>query len=95
MGVDRSRVARSTIIVLVLLILLMLIMEYDFPAFEYTGSPTEPTAELVKNSNAVIGQEVGRFLWNYRVVDLIAQAFVLFAAAVCCLALLKTEEKKR
>jgi len=94
MGVDRSRVAGLTVIVLAFLILLILIMNYDFPAFEYTGSHTEPTAELVKNNTAVIGPEVGRFLWNYRVIDLIAQAFVLFAAAVCCLALLKTEEKK-
>lgn len=95
MGVDRSRLVGSVIIVLLTLILLMLIIEYDFPAFEYTGSPTEPTAELVENNTAVIGPEVGRFLWNYRVIDLIAQAFVLFAAAACCLALLRTEEKKR
>jgi amino acid transporter len=94
MGVDRSRMTESTIIVLTLLILLIFTMQYDFPAFKYTGSPTEPAGELIKNNTAVIGLEVGRFLWNYRVIDLIAQAFVLFAAAVCCLALLKTEEKK-
>jgi len=29
------------------------------------------------------------------VIDLIAQAFVLFAAAACCMALLRVEERKR
>jgi hypothetical protein len=29
------------------------------------------------------------------VVDLIAQAFVLFAAAACCVALLRTKERKK
>ena len=36
-------------------------------------------------------QTVGDFLWGNKALDLIAQAFVLLASAICCLALLKTD----
>lgn len=93
MGIDRIRLAGLTAVVLAILIFWMLIVEYDFPAFKYVD-PDQPP-ELVENDPSIIGQRVSRFLWNYRVIDLIAQAFVLFAAAACCMALLRVEERKR
>ena len=75
------------------LIFSTLIVEYEFPVFEY-ADPDQPP-ELVEIETPIIGPEVSRFLWDYRVIDLIAQAFVLFAAAACCMALLRTEERKR
>ncbi|MBA7496392.1 hypothetical protein ES702_07000 [subsurface metagenome] len=93
MGIDRIRLAGLTAMVLAVLVFWMLIIEYDFPAFKYVD-PDQPP-ELVENDTSIIGQEVSRFLWNYRVIDLIAQAFVLFAAAACCMALLRIEERKR
>jgi len=93
MGMDLIRLAGLTAVVLAILIFWMLIVEYDFPAFKYVD-PDQPS-ELVENNTSIIGQRVGRFLWNYRVIDLIAQAFVLFAAAACCMALLRIEERKR
>jgi len=93
MGIDRIRLAGLTAMVLAVLVFWMLIVEYDFPAFKYVD-PDQPP-ELVENDTSIIGQEVSRFLWNYRVIDLIAQAFVLFAAAACCMALLRIEERKR
>ena len=89
--VDRIRVVGLSAIILATLFFSMLILEYTFPVFKYASHPTEP----VGNETAIIGPEVSRFLWNYRVVDLIAQAFVLFAAAACCVALLRTKEKKK
>ena len=67
-----------------------LIVGYGFPTFEYAL----PSEELIEVETTAIGPEVGRFLWTNRSIDLIAQAFVLFAAAVCCLALLRGREKK-
>jgi hypothetical protein len=89
--VDRIRVVGLAAAVLAILVLSTFILEFGFPVFKYAGPPTEP----VRNETAIIGPEVSRFLWNYRVVDLIAQAFVLFAAAACCVALLRIEEGKR
>ncbi len=93
MEIDLIRLAGLTTVILAILIFWMLIVEYDFPAFKYVD-PNQPP-ELVENDTSIIGQRVSWFLWNYRVIDLIAQAFVLFAAAACCMALLRIEERKR
>lgn len=41
-----------------------------------------------------IGPETANFMWNYRTLDLIAQALVLFGAAVGCLALFREESNE-
>jgi len=33
-------------------------------------------------------------MWSYRSMDLIAQAFAIFAASAACLAMLRSEEKE-
>jgi len=93
MGIDLIRLAGLTALVFVVLISWMLVVEYDFPVFKYVD-PDQPL-ELVEKDTAIIGQQASRFLWNYRVLDLMGQAFVLFAAAACCMALLRIEERKR
>jgi len=90
MRIDWVRVAGLTTAVLVVLVFSMLIVRYGFPAFEYAS----PSAELIEVETTAIGPEVSQFLWTYRLIDLIAQAFVLFAAAACCVAVLRAEEKK-
>jgi len=90
MKIDWVRVAGLTTAVLVVLVFSTLIVRYGFPAFEYAS----PSAELIEVETTAIGPEVSRFLWTYRLIDLIAQAFVLFAAAACCVAVLRAEEKK-
>jgi hypothetical protein len=92
MGIDRIRLAGLTTVILAILVFWMLIVEYDFVVFRYVDPDQIP--ELVENDTSIIGQEVSWFLWNYRVIDLIAQAFVLFAAAACCMALLRIEERE-
>jgi hypothetical protein len=61
----------------------------SFPAFEYRASeatlvPAQPFGEIAEHTS--------RFLWEYRALDLTIQAFVIAAAVICCLSLLKPEE---
>ena len=61
----------------------------SFPSFEYRASessliPAEPYDDIAELSS--------RFMWENRALDLIGQAFVITAAVICCLALLKPEE---
>ena len=61
----------------------------SFPAFEHRASdaslvPAEPYVEIAEHSS--------RFLWENRALDLTIQAFVITAAVICCLALIKPAE---
>lgn len=61
----------------------------SFPAFEYRASdanlvPAEPYGEIAEHAS--------RFLWESRALDLTVQAFVITAAVIGCLALIKPEE---
>ena len=78
-------------IVVMLLLFSWLTVEVSFPAFEFASDllprqliPTEPFNE--------IAVRVSRFLWENRALDLTGQAFVIVAAIICCMALLKPEE---
>jgi len=42
-----------------------------------------------------VGQEVSATLWGQRQLDLIALAFILFATATCCRAMLRVEEREK
>ena len=84
-------VAALFAIVSLLLIFSWLTLEVDFPAFEYVSGglvrrmvPAEPYTDIAGS--------VARFLWEYRALDLNSQAFVIVAAVICCLAMLKSEE---
>ena len=93
MEIDRVRVAGLTAAVLAVLVFSMLIVSYEFPTFEYEDE--DLPEELVEAETTTIGQDVSRFLWTYRLIDLIAQAFVLFVAAACCVAVLRAEEEEK
>jgi len=89
MKIDRVGLMGIITAVSATLIFYFLIISFEFPAFDYAS----PSTELVEVAKS-IGQKVGRFLWTYRLIDLIAQAFVLFAAAACCVAMLRPQEEK-
>ena len=80
MRIDWIRVAGLTAVVLAVLIFSMLVVRSEFPVFDHV----EP-----------VEIETTEFLWTYRLIDLIAQAFVLFAAAACCVAVLRAEEEEK
>jgi len=63
--------------------------ENPFPIFGYAAAPSQ----LISVDLPSLGQAVGQFLWSYRVLDLIALAFMLFAAAACCVAMTREEKE--
>jgi hypothetical protein len=87
MGVDRIEAVGLLVSVLAIIVFYTIIVSHAFPTFEYAPS----TSRLIKTTQP-IGPETARFMWAHRSMDLIAQALVLFAAAVGCLAILRTEE---
>ena len=79
MEMDWIRIAGLTVTVIAVLVFSILIVSYEIPTFNLV----EP-----------VKMEATEFLWTYRLIDMIAQAFVLFAAAACCVAVLRTEERE-
>ncbi len=69
-----------------------LTLEADFPAFQYS---TDYSRSLIPEEQwGDIATLASRHLWEHRALDLTGQAFVIVAAVVCCLALLKQTEAK-
>jgi len=84
--------AALLLIVVTLLVLSWLTVDVEFPTFEYASRslrrqlvPAEPYSG--------IAALVSRFMWEQRALDLTGQAFVIVAAVICCLALLKSMEE--
>lgn len=78
-------------IIVSLFVFSWLTLDVRFPTNEYVSDkltrllePEEPYEGLATS--------VSRFLWEHRALDLTGQAFVIVAAVICCLALLKPEE---
>ncbi len=69
----------------ILVLVYALIRLRPFQVFGYAQLPPL----FAQASPSVVMQQVSQFLWGYRGLDLIGQAFVLFAAALGCIALLR------
>ena len=69
-----------------------LTFDYGFPLFEYRLSDL-----VVLNSSTSsyegITAAVSQLLWGFRSMDLVSQAFVILAAIICCIAMLKNERR--
>jgi multisubunit Na+/H+ antiporter MnhB subunit len=91
MKIDRDKIGVAGLIMGVLLVIILgvFITRNSFPTIE-----NDALTERSISTTQSIGQETSSFMWTYRNIDLIAQAFVLFAAAAGCLAILREEEKK-
>ncbi len=75
--------------VLAIAIFAVIAFKQDFPIFDPSGQ----TSSFVGTSGDVGGAD-SRFMWNEDGLALIAQAFVLFAAAAATLGLLKSGGEK-
>lgn len=76
---------------LLALLLLFLVQTTSFPLLPAVYPPETVSPE----DSSMIGQRMSGFLWRYRGLDLIAQAVLLFASAVGCLAMLRRVEERR
>ena len=91
MKIDWINAVGLTATVLASIFFSVFVIQNEFPTFSYADSSTE----LIDISSKSLGLEVGRFLWTFRLIDLFAQAFVLFAAAVCCVSVLRNKEEAK
>ncbi|MCW4050346.1 MAG: hypothetical protein NWE89_11495 [Candidatus Bathyarchaeota archaeon] len=69
-----------------------LIMDVSFPFQEYKSDSFE-TPNVGDSSYDDISTTVSQFLWSKRGLDVVSQSFVVLAAVVCCLAMLKYERR--
>ena len=90
MDVDEISIAGLIASITLIAIFGIIITQNGFPAFE------QPTLnQRLIATTQPIGQKVSTFMWAYRSADIITQAFVLFAAAAGCLAILRVEEERK
>lgn len=89
MSKDKRATSVRVLASLIIFVMLMFVLiRTPFPSSEYSHTeliPTKPSGE--------IGGVMSRFLWDFRGFDLMYQTLILFTTAVCCLALLREENK--
>ena len=83
--------AALLIIIFTLLVFSWLTVEASYPTFEFLSEKLTRVLVPIEPFNG-IAEQVGRFLWESRALDLISQSFVIVVAVICSLALLKPEE---
>lgn len=81
---DRTSIAGVILVILATSFFTIITYQNVFPALEYTLDK-----DHYLDLQTDVGQGYSLFLWENRSVDLIAQAFVMFAAAVSCLAIFR------
>ena len=62
------------------------LVQLRFLLFDYVEFPISTTMISIRED---VGQEVSSTLWTQRQLDVIALAFLLFATATCCRAMLR------
>ena len=87
---DKIEATGIIISLIAILAAFILISQASFPAFTYA---TEDWIKIGISEDVGLG--TANFIWNYRFLDLVAQAIVLFGAAVGCLAILREEKEEQ
>ena len=65
-------------------------IDLNFPFYNYLSTPLRNQLIPVEPFDDIAAR-VSNFLWSTKALDLVNQAFVLLAAVICCLSLLKDE----
>jgi hypothetical protein len=67
-------------------------VEFSFPFLEYASERID-NPQIDNDAYEDITAGVSQFLWENRSLDLISQSFVILAAVICCLTMLKVERR--
>ena len=89
MKINAVFIVGAIFVVLVIVPFVFVTNQSPFPAFKHASQ----TSHYV-NTTSNIGPEDSQFMWTNYDLTLIAQAFVLFAAAAAALALLRANDKE-
>lgn len=82
-------VAGALLALLMIGLFALIISQSAFPIFKFASS-----SDRFINVTQNVGKQDSYFMWTYRTLDIAAQAFVIFAAAAGCLAILRIENKE-
>ncbi len=85
---DRITIAGAALVMIALASLAVLTLQHPFQAFGYAQ-----VVDRLVPITVDVGSEGSLFMWTYRSLDLIAQAFAIFAAAIACLAMLREDKE--
>jgi len=91
--IEASNIITGLCAVFTAMLLVYITGTVEFPYLSYIYEYLNPVT--VSSSTPTIGQEMSRFLWEQRGLDLIAQAVLIFASALGCIAMLRAEERSR
>jgi hypothetical protein len=69
-------------------------LEIDFPYMEYASGALESISVGIGSYDDITAA-VSQFLWNARGMDLIIQSFVILAAVICTIAMLKMRREDK
>ncbi len=88
MRLDWITIAGAALAAIVVMSLAALVIQHPFHAFSY-----EQVADRLLPDSGDLGPGASQFMWTYRGLDIVAQAFAIFAAAIACLAMLRSDKE--
>jgi hypothetical protein len=89
MKVDKILVTGVIFVLLMIGLTFSLVTNLSFPTFKYAST----SVQLI-NTTEDVGPQCSSFMWTNRTLDLLAQAVIIFIAAIGCLAMLRTSQKE-
>ncbi len=81
-----------SVVAVTILIGSWLTIDFGFPFNEYRSSDLVIIRTPIAAYDAITSA-VSQLLWGFRSMDLISQSFVILAAVICCIAMLKNERR--
>ncbi len=87
---DKTSISGLIITLIFIFLIIHIVINLPFPSFQY---PVDYSHLVDINLEPV--KEYSQFLWEKRAQDLIAQAFLMFTAAISCITIFRKEAKEK